>query len=903
MKLLRATVKNYRVIQDKTVDFNADPQGITAILGNNESGKSTFLEAIKACLFIPSSCGGDLITQMRSSIATPGIPEVEVTFLSDDGQIVTVHKLFAGNNKHSQTTLSGLPGGTLSGEDAETKLAGLLGDSEDKISGRGADTKFKGRFSNLFVKQGGSIEDPFSTLSGPVQDSLNTTLGKLGGALLISERDSEVQNAALEKYYEWYTAKGKVAANSPLDLAEKEVHACQERVDELQNTVSSITENKQKIDSAVAAIQKEDKLLDTLRTKQLDVENLKKSIHQIEQSKTPIEQARKDLNRDLNHIQEVKEEITSKTATLHKNNQELATKQAHLDTLITEEEKANKTLQTARAQYDEAANAEKANRAKLDRVSTALSTLDAQQKEAEAKQKASDIHDLEEKVREATEALEKLPPLSEKTLQELRRLNNTSEAQQAAYKALAASIRVDSSPIPVAIDGTPLSESQEILLDHDATITIGDTTLTLKLGGKEGIAGAKEKADQAAQDFALALANAQYTTLTDAEKAWGVIQNLQANQKSAEANLKKAKPDAVKRELEAAEKALRSATARLDSKGIPLPSKEDHSSLLSQKENLEALVSSLENDTAAKDAARYSAQHALDNIRSAKNQYSEAIGPLKGSISSQGKELELLHKKHGSDDAIATSISRLEADVSAKTDELAAINQKISDLDPTNSAEQTEKNLEKNILDAEARKKAAATIRDSGIGAIRTVTDGKDPIADLKLAEAALAEAQQEYARLQKTGHARTLLATTFSNVSSEIARDLNAPLLERITPYLKDIFGAGASVSLNELENETQTLRIRRNDGEPFTHDVLSGGAKEQLTVATLLATAEVLAQNHGGSLPILLDDAFVNSDADRLKGINRMLQRAAKNGLQPILFSCTDADFASIATLVRFG
>ena len=43
MKLVSATVRNYRVHSDKTVDF--DPR-LTLITGPNESGKSTQAEAI-----------------------------------------------------------------------------------------------------------------------------------------------------------------------------------------------------------------------------------------------------------------------------------------------------------------------------------------------------------------------------------------------------------------------------------------------------------------------------------------------------------------------------------------------------------------------------------------------------------------------------------------------------------------------------------------------------------------------------------------------------------------------------------------------------------------------------------------------------------------------------------------
>jgi len=50
----------------------------------------------------------------------------------------------------------------------------------------------------------------------------------------------------------------------------------------------------------------------------------------------------------------------------------------------------------------------------------------------------------------------------------------------------------------------------------------------------------------------------------------------------------------------------------------------------------------------------------------------------------------------------------------------------------------------------------------------------------------------------------------------------------------------------------------------------------------------AEVLAEAYDGTLPVLFDDAFGNSDPERQAGVYRMLQKAADQGLQVILLTC---------------
>ena len=55
----------------------------------------------------------------------------------------------------------------------------------------------------------------------------------------------------------------------------------------------------------------------------------------------------------------------------------------------------------------------------------------------------------------------------------------------------------------------------------------------------------------------------------------------------------------------------------------------------------------------------------------------------------------------------------------------------------------------------------------------------------------------------------------------------------------------------------------------------------------------AEILADRYGGSLPIVFDDAFTNSDPQRIQLLQRMLDLAARRGLQVIVLSCNPADY----------
>ena len=75
---------------------------------------------------------------------------------------------------------------------------------------------------------------------------------------------------------------------------------------------------------------------------------------------------------------------------------------------------------------------------------------------------------------------------------------------------------------------------------------------------------------------------------------------------------------------------------------------------------------------------------------------------------------------------------------------------------------------------------------------------------------------------------------------------------------------------------------------------DNLSGGTREQLTILTRLAFAR-LAQRQGASAPVILDDALIYSDDDRIEKMFDAIQRQAKD-LQIIAFTCRQRAFSRL-------
>ena len=84
----------------------------------------------------------------------------------------------------------------------------------------------------------------------------------------------------------------------------------------------------------------------------------------------------------------------------------------------------------------------------------------------------------------------------------------------------------------------------------------------------------------------------------------------------------------------------------------------------------------------------------------------------------------------------------------------------------------------------------------------------------------------------------------------------------------------------------------MKRSRSESFKW--LSGGTQEQIAVLVRLAMGTMLAER-GGNVPIILDDALVYCDDDRINLMFDALSRAGKHQ-QIIVLTCRLRSFASL-------
>lgn len=122
-------------------------------------------------------------------------------------------------------------------------------------------------------------------------------------------------------------------------------------------------------------------------------------------------------------------------------------------------------------------------------------------------------------------------------------------------------------------------------------------------------------------------------------------------------------------------------------------------------------------------------------------------------------------------------------------------------------------------------------------------------------------------------------------------ARELYlTPVMKELRPLLGLLFD-DVEITFDDRSLLPQTI-VRGGLEEDV--DRLSGGMREQLSVLTRLAFARLLARD-GRPAPVILDDALVYSDDDRIERMFDALHRQARDQ-QIIVFSCRQRAFQKL-------
>ncbi len=133
-------------------------------------------------------------------------------------------------------------------------------------------------------------------------------------------------------------------------------------------------------------------------------------------------------------------------------------------------------------------------------------------------------------------------------------------------------------------------------------------------------------------------------------------------------------------------------------------------------------------------------------------------------------------------------------------------------------------------------------------------------------------------------------LRQTLENARADAKEQYFGPVMAELKPLLTLLLDE-ASITFDETTLLPQSL-VRNGQDEDIS--VLSGGMREQLAILTRLAFARLLAKG-GDTVPVILDDALVYSDDNRIERMFDALHRQAKD-LQILVFTCRQRAFEQL-------
>lgn len=905
MRLISATVSNYRVHRCVTVEF--DPER-TLIGGPNESGKSTLVEAIHRALFLKATVTGEARDAMVSRVAQ-GHPEVELLF-ECDGERYQLAKRFSGQTGAARLTHMG--GSTWHGEEAESRLADLLG-VETVGGGRGILERVKKQWSHLWIWQGMSEQDPSEDVSAQ-RESLLQRLQQVGGAVAMqSARDEQVASRFSRLRSEILTANGKPRAGSALERAQSEVTRAEveratsaQKLEALRQALNDYEEASSVIgrttaDLGVIAEQKQQVEMKLAESAALETQE-KKMITDLEQKAKRLA----DLEEADMGIAKLRDSITCTQSEL----KPVSDRRQELETALgTIRDRA----QQAEQAYERALQNTRGLRLKRELAAAWVERFRLEARRGELGERLERVRQLERDLKGVRASLAELPIVDQDALEALRGFENELSQAAATLQAMAAEVEVVAADQPVSVAGSELEVGQRHTVTEVAEVSIGGSVrLRIHPGGGDALLAARERARVLQGRLQGELDRYGLESVAKAAEVAVHVGDLRSREESLEAALRQWDPDGLAEACREAEEGFKSAVAEVDRRrelvtqahaaepgtdepggALVEPSTAEAAAvwLTSERERLSAAESGEAGLKTARDGFReqVDAKNAeLDEARRAGRSMEEQLTGFRA-------QLELMIRNHGADGERAQKLADLRQEKCRVENDLSETRGALEALQPVLLKADAER-LSRASDEADRQKRDAETTQ--ALSRQRLRLDGSvDPVAELEQALARLESAQDALRMAERKAHAICLLDDLFQEEQRVLADLFSGPLAERISAYLQCLFGREAAARVEFGDGSFGGVQLVRSGGSgALDFDELSGGAKEQVAAAVRLAVAELLATDHGGSLPVVFDDAFACSDPERVKTLQRMLDLGAEHGLQIIVLTCNPSDYASL-------
>jgi chromosome segregation ATPase len=859
--------------------------GLNVIVGPNEMGKSTLLEALRAALFEKYSSKAQPITALQNDRNQAG-PVVELSFELDDG-VYRITKRFV---KKPYARLSCPDGRTLEGDAAEDVLRDLLGFDEPGKTGAKAETL--GMWNVLWVQQGHS----FGALDLPqsARANLHSALESEVGTVLGGRRGRALPQAIEKQLGELVTSGGKPrgAYKELIDNTEtlaSDLAGLQGRREELSRTLDQLEQAQETLARLSTG--------DRDEADETELADARKRHGHLAELEARIAAADSDLALKQRNLEQTNEALVARTA---------------LRQAIADEEAA---VETARKGLDDVRGREKEARARLDQLRTAVREAEAgvttaddavshQRRILAAVERQGRIRELEGRHEKAAAAEERQRKarqeaaailVTDETLTEIRDAAKALETIDSRLSAAATRITFDMAAD--ALSGIEV-DGRKVAIDDPPVQAIGPTTITIPGQGRITVEPAVKDRDklrdqqrEARTALETALQTGGVKTVDDADEQHRRRQKLVQDGELArqEAVLHAPATDdhdagaeALAGHIESLQLILTRDLADLEIDTLPAKQEADTA--------LRAALEQAEEARSAVDMARA----ALGGPEDALGALQTELGTVRTRYDDSGVRLEKRRaelaaaEENQADTALQAAIDVAEKAVSDQEDAIASLKDQRTD----ESLPQLEARIGRLEQALRDRREKRGNLKET-IAGLRSHIEvlegaGLDEAIEQKARE--LERATDVRHRADREVQVLNLLLTTLRAAEQEAKERYLSPVLNRVRPYLQLLF-PGAEITIDE---DLRIVGVTREAGyeEAFHH--LSMGTQEQIAVLIRLAFAEMLVEQ-GHPATVILDDALVFSDDHRMNRMFDILNMAARN-VQVVIFTCREQLFEEL-------
>ena len=880
MKLRRLSVNQFKRFTVPT-RLGELGDGLNLVVGPNELGKSTLLDALRAVLFERYSSRARPIMALQND-RSGAAPVVELVF-EVSGAEYTLTKRFVRNH---YARLQCPDGTVLESDAAENELRNLLG--FDAAGNRGATSESLGMWGVLWVQQGQSFGRP--ELPESALASLSEGLESEVGMVLGGRRGRELPQVIEQQRGELVTSARSQPRGEYRDTLDR-VDQLEQRLTEQQQQQLEMSETLEQLEASEERLRRlEDGSQD--RIDQEELSEARDQLGEIMRHDLEVEAARSELRireAQLEQAQRVQSERATRRKELRTAQEELRQETERLEELQEQERESlaaldelRQAVTTVETAVETAIQSEVSWRAILDRISRTMELNDLLSRQ-------SDVEAAQERLDNAQRQAEQIR-VTDESLQRIRQAAEIADQASARLSVAATRITFD---IPsdrlagIEADSAPLS-------DPTPTIeAVEPVEITIPERGRIIIEPAVADRDQllreereARAELNAALSEAGAQSLADAQVLRDQRRDLEVNASAARQELDRIVPDGDASTLQPRIDELRRVLADLPS--------EEETTQLPQRDVAEAALASVQEELQAARGEERIAREAVDGRADTVSDLSVEVRTLQNTVDSQTELVERRDERLQSD-AESVSDQQLAEALDRALQAVTEQQQTVSELEakwPTTARTQLEARVSRLETAISQRESSRVELRLE-IVRLRERIEAHDSAGideAIERTQHELERVTRQRDRFEREIDVLDLLADTLRAAESEARERYLAPVVSRVHPYLQMLFPS-AEIGMDEDLNITGMSRLAGYE-ESFDH--LSMGTQEQIAVLVRLAFAEMLI-DQGAPAAVILDDALVFSDDRRMGLMFDILSHAAQR-VQIVVFTCREQLFEGL-------